>query len=237
MTFKSGKKKVEESKGIEGYGTWNTVKRVWKKVWFFLWHSDSAASWIANIIIAFLLIRFVVYPLLGLMLGTTYPVVAVVSESMEHGLYNNQLCGQEFSEFPESFDSYWNICGYWYEENGISKEEFEQYPLKNGFNRGDIIVLRGAYRDSLDVGDVLVFQGPKPQPIIHRVVNEWEVDGEMFYQTKGDHNRDSFGGELGETEISEDRIIGKGWIRIPYLGWIKILFVDLLSLVGFNVAG
>jgi len=219
------------------------IKKSWKKVWKFLWHSDSAASWIVNIIIAFLLIRFVVYPLLGLVLGTGFPVVAVVSESMEHGLYNDQLCGQDFAEFPESFDSYWNICGYWYEKINISKEEFEQYPLKNGFNRGDIIVLRGAHRDSLSVGDVLVFQGPKPQPIIHRVVKEWEVvndeTGEvgMYYQTKGDHNRDSFGGDLGELEIGEDRILGKGWLRIPYLGWIKIAFVDLLGLFGVNIAG
>ena len=213
------------------------AKHYAKKTWHFIWHDDSPWSWIVNIILAFVIIKFLVYPLLGLVLGTGFPVVAVVSESMEHGLYNNQICGQEFSEFPESFDSYWNICGYWYEDMDISKEQFADFPFKNGFNRGDIIILWRANTNNLDVGDVLVFWGPRPQPIIHRVVNTWEEEGEMFYHTKGEHNRDSFGGEYGETEISEDRIIGQGLFRLPYLGWIKILFVDFLSLFGINVSG
>ena len=31
----------------------------------------------------------------------------------------------------------------WYEENDISKEAFMSYKFKNGFNKGDIMVLRG----------------------------------------------------------------------------------------------
>lgn len=218
------------------------IKHNAKRTWHFIWYDDSPWSWVVNIILAFLIIKFLIYPLLGVVLGTSFPVVAVVSESMEHGLYNNQICGQEFVEFPESFDSYWNICGYWYEDMGISKEQFEKFPFKNGFNRGDIIILWRANTNNLDIGDVLVFWGPRPQPIIHRVVDTWEEEGtsgeiETFYHTKGDHNRDSFGGEYGETEINEDRIIGQGLFRLPYLGWIKILFVNFLSLLGINIGG
>lgn len=55
-----------------------------KKIWKFIWHDDSLLSWIVNIVIAFILVKFVIYPGLGLILQTTYPVVAVVSSSMEH---------------------------------------------------------------------------------------------------------------------------------------------------------
>jgi len=207
-----------------------------KKFWNFLWHEDSVSSWIANVILAFLLIRFIIYPLLAVILGTGYPVVAVVSESMEHGLHEGKLCGEEFKEFPESFDSYWNICGYWYEKENITKEQFQSFTLKNGFNKGDIIVLWRADNTNLNVGDILVFWGPRPQPIIHRVVKIWKnEDSSYHYQTKGDHNKDSFSGINGELDISEDRVIGQSLFKIPYLGWIKILFVDFLSLFGVNL--
>ena len=61
-----------------------SAKDIWKKVWHFIWEEDSVASWVVNIILAFVLIKFIVYPGLGFALGTTHPVVAVVSPSMEH---------------------------------------------------------------------------------------------------------------------------------------------------------
>ena len=55
-----------------------------KKTWHFIWEDDSVWSWIVNIILAIVLIKFIIYPGLGLVLGTSYPIVAVVSDSMEH---------------------------------------------------------------------------------------------------------------------------------------------------------
>ena len=146
-----------------------------KKVWRFLWEDDSIWSWLANLAVAFLLIRFIVYPLLGVVLGTSFPIVAVVSESMDHGLHNNLLCGQEFNEFQASFDNYWNICGSWYENKGITREQFEGFPFQDGFNKGDVIILWRAHKNNVKVGDILVFVGDKPQPIIHRVVTISQV--------------------------------------------------------------
>ena len=60
------------------------LKQHGKKAWNFFWNEDSVSSWIANIIVAFIVIRFIVYPVLGAALGTSFPIVAVVSESMEH---------------------------------------------------------------------------------------------------------------------------------------------------------
>jgi signal peptidase I len=215
---------------------WEVLKHWSRKAWHFFWEEDSAWSWIANIIVAFILIKFIVYPVLGLVLGTGFPLVAVVSESMEHGLHDQILCGQVFEDFPESFDNYWNICGTWYEQNGITKEEFKKFPFRNGFDKGDVIILWRANAQNIHLGDVLVFQGSKPQPIIHRVVKVWEEAGQKFYQTKGDHNSGSITGAYGETQIDQNRVYGKGVVRIPYLGWVKILVVDAASLFGITIS-
>jgi len=214
-------------------------KKDWKyylnRFWRFLWKDDSIWSWILNLAIAFLVIKFMVYPLLGVVLGTSYPVVAVVSESMEHKLSNGIICGRNPESFERSFDSYWQACGKWYEEKGISKEEFREFPFRNGFNKGDIIILWRANRNNLKIGDVLIFSADKPQPIIHRIVKIYEEDGILRYQTKGDHNEESSIG-VDELSINEERVIGKGIFKIPYLGWLKILFVDILSIFNIHIS-
>ncbi len=99
-----------------------------------------------------------------------------------------------------------------------------------------VFAFLGLIDNNNDDGDILVFWGPRPQPIIHRVVKIWQnEDSSYHYQTKGDHNKDSFSGINGELDISEDRVIGQSLFKIPYLGWIKILFVDFLSLFGVNL--
>ena len=206
-----------------------------KRAWNFFWNDDSIWSWLANILVAFLLIRFVVYPLLGIVLGTSFPIVAVVSESMEHGLHNNLLCGRNFDNFKESFDNYWDVCGKWYEDRSITKEQFQTFSFRNGFDKGDVIILWRANKNNLNIGDILVFKSSLPQPIIHRIVKISEKDGQTYYQTKGDHNSDSIPGSSGEIDISQDRLLGKGVLRIPYLGWLKILFVDAVKPLGFNI--
>lgn len=191
------------------------LKKNMKKVWHFIWEDDSIWSWLVNIALAFVLIKFVVYPGLGLMLGTSHPVVAVVSESMEHN-------GLDFEEW-------WVQNGQWYENNGVTKEQFAEFSLKNGFNKGDIMVLVGAPGDKVEIGDVIVFTSARRDPIIHRVVIVRDNSQKVF-QTKGDNNRDSIKTvQLDETNITENRIIGKAVIRIPMLGYIKIGFVELLQ--------
>ena len=54
-------------------------------------------------------------------------------------------------------------------------------------------------------------------------------DGFVF-TTKGDNNNDSFE-QLGETNINPEKVVGKAFLRIPYLGWVKIIFTDLINLV------
>ena len=196
------------------------LKAISKKVWHFIWEEDSVWSWLANIVIAFILIKFIVYPVLGLMFQTTHPVVAVVSESMEH---------------DGNFDAWWQKSSAWYTANGISQEQFASFPMKRGFNKGDIMVLRGKNPESIEIGDIVVFWSSKKDPIIHRVVKKWEEKGAYYFQTKGDNyitNPASIKSiYLDETKISQDQIIGNAVIRVPFLGYIKIWFVDFINLI------
>ncbi|MBS3141657.1 signal peptidase I [Candidatus Woesearchaeota archaeon] len=182
-----------------------------KKIWNFIWHDDSWLAWFVNLILAFIIVKFIIYPLLGFALATNLPVVAVISGSMEH---------------PGSFNDWWQSQESWYTQNNISLETFKFFPLKNGFNKGDVIFLTG--HGTIEVGDVIVFQGYSNNPIIHRVVKIETENNKNFYTTKGDFNRDS-SFDLGEVNIPEERIIGKAVFKVPYLGWIKILFSDLVN--------
>ena len=201
------------------------------RVWYFIWYDDSLLSWIVNVILAFLIVKFIFYPLLSLIVGTSLPLVAVVSSSMEHrGVEEGsvyRMCGSIVDDSSRfDLDDWWGVCGSWYEDNfNIYLSDFRDFPLSNGFNKGDIILLRGAR--NIDIGDVVVFNSGKKYPIIHRVV-DFSDSGVV---TKGDNNpgliMDS---ELDESDVSLDVIVGKAYARVPYLGYVKIWFSNFVGL-------
>ncbi|MFH0978782.1 MAG: signal peptidase I [Candidatus Woesearchaeota archaeon] len=188
-------------------------KNTLKKAWYFIWEDDSILSWLVNIVLAFVLIKFLVYPGLGLLLGTTHPVVAVVSGSMEH---------------DGSFSNWWESQKGFYDAYNITDAEFKDYRFNNGFNKGDIMILKGVAPEDIRVGDVLVYRTARPDPIIHRTIKIYADNGKLYFQAKGDHN---YASNQDETRISEGQIVGRAFIRVPLLGWIKIGFVELLKLV------
>jgi hypothetical protein len=195
------------------------------KTWYFIWEDDSILSWIVNIVLAFVIIKFLVYPGLGFLLGTTHPIVAVVSSSMEHKGF---------------FDDYWENGGQWYEENGISKEMFKDFPMHNGFNKGDIMILKGADIENIEVGEIIVYNAKRPAPIIHRVVTKNRINNDYVLETKGDNYLTNptqiRTPSLDETNVRDEQIIGKALIRVPFLGYIKIWFVELICLFNNDLS-
>ncbi len=201
------------------------LKKVLRKTWHFIWEDNSIWSWLVNIVLAFVLIKYIVYPGLGLILGTSHPIVAVVSGSMEH---------------EGSFDKWWSskccldlTCtqsfaqSEFYAERNINRQIFQSFPFKNGFNKGDMMVLFSPKKAEL--GEIVVFTAQhRTDPIIHRVVGI-KKDNVLSFATKGDHN---CGSAEFEENIREDMIIGKAVLRIPLLGWIKILFVEFVNVFG-----
>lgn len=202
-------------------------KKFLKDLWYFIWEDNSIWSWLVNIILAFVIIKYLLYPGLGLVLGTQYPIVAIVSGSMEHDGNFNQWWGGDscctaipcLQKSPQSFI---------YSDYEIDEEEFLTYPYRHGFNKGDLMVLTGP--KNIKVGDIIVFRTQfQRDPIIHRVVDINDQEGNIYYTTKGDHN---CGSNNFEETILPEAVIGKGSLRIRWLGWIKLGFVRLLGLTG-----
>jgi len=190
-----------------------SLGKLLKKLWHFIWYDDSILSWIVNLVLAFVLVKFVIYPGIGFILGTGFPIVAVVSGSMEH----NDL----------GFDDWWEKNGKWYKNNNINKDNFESFDFVKGFNKGDIMLLKGTEPKNIKVGDILVYETKSHRnPIIHRVVGVDVKENVYYFLTKGDNNHKE------DKPVAENQIknTGKAILRIPYLGWIKIWFVNIFNL-------
>lgn len=193
-----------------------------KKTWDFLWHSNSLASWIVNIALAFILIKFVLYPGIGFIAGTDLPVVAVISNSMEHPGGT-----QAWSNADAICSTGRCVQEEWYLEKNITPDDFKEFPFSRGFNKGDIMLVRGRPAQNIEVGDVVVFESGRNIPIIHRVVRTYEEEGEIFFETKGDNNRAQITESwIDERRIPEEDVLGVAFARIPYVGYVKILFTD-----------
>ena len=161
---------------------------------------DTWQSWVVSIILAFVLIKLIFFPTLSFLTGTSLPLVVVESCSMYHSI---------------SFDAWWEGNKLWYMKRDISKRMFETFPNKNGLNKGDVILL--VKKENYNLGDIIVFDSKYKYPLIPRVIEEDP------YGTKGDHN---FGQLDSEKEIDENIIYGKTFLRIPYIGWVKLIFFE-----------
>jgi signal peptidase I len=189
-------------------------------------------GWFGNIIYLFLgfVIAYSFNVFLGLTLNTDTPVVAVYSCSMEHNVYNNwwnlcnlepnEVCGRDAGDYDTSnFDYYWKLCGNWYESKNISKGDFESFIFSNGLDVGDMIIVMNT--KDIKIGDIIIFStDSRAFPIIHRI---FSMDG-AGVSTKGDNNSspDSFG---------EKSIHGKAILKIPLLGWVKIIFTQITGIL------
>ena len=218
------------------------IRKNVKKSWNWIWNSDSILSWIVALIVIYVGVKFIFFPVLSLLMGTSLPLAGVESSSMDHQIVGDDygrlnLCGNLYSSETDehiNFNEYWERCGTWYEERGISKEEFSKFTLRNGFRKGDIIIVWGRFTPK--IGDTIIFkpnqESKAPRPIIHRIV---KIENGII-ETKGDHNADQLNSEnniyeTDETNIMESQIIGKAIFKIPYLGWVKIWFVDLINAI------
>lgn len=174
-------------------------KSLFKRVWDFLWVSESLISWIVLLLLFFVVIMFLFFPFSRLAFSTHLPYVVVESGSMTHNA---------------DFDGWWQKFGIWYEQHNITKEAIADYPFSNGINIGDIIIVKG--NTEYKIGDVIVFDAGAAKPIIHRVIKIYE-DGN--FSTKGDNNAEQLPEEI---IVQKNRVLGKSIGKIPKLGWVKL---------------
>ncbi len=192
------------------------TKKYFNKFWFLLWKDESPKGWFFSIIFLFIFIKFIFFPGLSLITGTSLPLAIVESCSMYHD--GNLLSNSNFW-FEKHEDKY--------SEFEIEKNDFENFGFKKGLNKGDILFVIGVDPKKIKVGDVIIFNANQKNPIIHRIVGMTENNGKRIFSTIGDNNN----GQISfERSISEDDLVGKPVLKIaPYLGWIKLVFFERLK--------
>ena len=229
----SKKQNIKPSKEVLTYSSVKDAKSFVK----YVFKGEDILSHVLFFTILFVFFKLLLLPLVGFLLQTSYPLTAIVSESMEQRLSNDVVCGNRINE-QNNYLTFWDICGNFYEDNfNISKQDFENFRFSNGMYRGDVIIVYGRDPKNIEVGDVILFKGQdKVQlpdggeeslfylnygPIIHRVV-EIEFEDDIFYfTTKGDNNPLIMPKEI---RIPQDDVIGMAVIRIPYLGLLNYYF-------------
>ena len=190
-----------------------SVKNYFNKFWFLLWKDECFKGWLFSILFIFVFIKFIFFPILGLVTGTPLPLAIVESCSMYHS--GNLL---------SNFDSWFSRHETKYSDLKIEKNNFENFRFTRGLNKGDILFVMGVNSDKLKVGDVIIFNANRNNPIIHRIISIKDENGEKIFSTIGDNNN----GQLSfEKEITSEQIIGKPLLKLgPYLGWIKLIFFE-----------
>jgi hypothetical protein len=208
-------KQSKEKKKISDIKDSNKFRQFLKRFWFVVWKDDSFRGWILSLIFIFIVIKFIFFPLLNLVTGTSLPLAIVESCSMHH--QDNLL---------SDFDNWWFRHQEKYAEFDITKYTFENSKFKNGFTKGDILFIVGTKPEKLEIGDVIIFNGNERNPIIHRIMSTEQdyITGKYLFSTIGDNNN---GQLIIEKNISEDQVVGKAVARIaPYIGWGKLIFYE-----------
>ncbi len=200
------------------------IKEIWKKFWKFI-NEDTWQSTLAFILLFMIFVMYIFSPVLGMLTGFSYsdsviklsskgsfPFVMISSNSLN--LVIVESCSMHHKMELEKI-----MENGLYEKNNVSFEDSKDWRFQKGFTKGDIIFSIAPKK--IEVGDVIIFNSGQPNvryPIIHRVIRAGET-----YTTKGDNNP----GLLEyEKEIQNDRVLAKSVLRIPYLGWIKLIFFD-----------
>jgi signal peptidase I len=180
----------------------NKIVGYLKSFWKFL-KKDSWASFAITLLLAFVIIKFIFFPGLSLITGTSLPLVIVESCSMYH--HDNG--------FENTFES--DV----YSDYGLSLDDTSNWIFQNGFSKGDVIFVVAA--KNIEVGDVIIFNAGAQYPLIHRVVG-----ADDSYSTKGDNYKTNDKQLNGEKSISEEQLIGKALFKVPFIGWTKLIFFE-----------
>jgi signal peptidase I len=110
---------------------------------------------------------------------------------------------------------------------------------------GDLIFIQKInaedYNANYPNSDIIVYENPNLQsnvgatPIVHRIVAKYQVNGTWYFQTKGDGNGVHWPANVSSSQydsnmlwnsgqgVTQDHVLGKVIMRVPYIGWITLL--------------
>ena len=102
-------------------------------------------------------------------------------------------------------------------------------------HKGDIIIIQAINPTDLNANypnsDIIVYRNPNGvTPIVHRIAEKQEIDGTLYFKTKGDYNGSvtwpvipNYYDNIPDTKgVLQNLIEGKVILRIPWFGWITL---------------
>jgi signal peptidase I len=166
-----------------------------------LWGNDYFKTALAIVLIVVIIGGFFIG--MQLVLGASVPVRVVESGSM------CVLFGSECDGWTHVFDKTLHV--------------------------GDIIVIQQVNPADLNANypnsDIIVYRNPNGvTPIVHRIVGKQEINGTLYFKTKGDGNgpirwpgvSNDYDDIPDEKGVPQNLIEGKVILRIPWFGWITL---------------
>ena len=110
------------------------------------------------------------------------------------------------------------------------------HPFDQTLHVGDIIIIQQANPADLNANypdsDIIVYRNPNGvTPIVHRIVAKQEINGTLYFKTKGDGNGrpntwpaipNSYDKIPDSRGVPQNLIEGKVILRIPWFGWITL---------------
>jgi signal peptidase I len=185
------------------------LKKFWKNNYF---KTVVAIALIVGIVLGFFF---------GMQLGlkTSYPLLTVESGSM--CIPYDGLEDQSWQGFSLSV----------------------MHPFDRTLSVGDIIILQGVNPKDLNINypnsDIIVYHDPRDPTnpkdlIVHRIVAREEINGTLYFYTKGDGNSNGNSNTKWPnvpdrtlydpwSPVPQNLVIGKVIMRIPWFGWITLL--------------
>jgi signal peptidase I len=118
-----------------------------------------------------------------------------------------------------------------------------EHPFDLTLDTGDIIIILRVDPKDLNTNypnsDIIVYQNPNSPadaPIVHHIVAVDNINGTLYFQTKGDGNQQQWPtiprSSMYDSNIiynghgrgvSQNLVEGKVIMRIPFLGWVTLL--------------
>jgi signal peptidase I len=117
-----------------------------------------------------------------------------------------------------------------------------EHPFDHTLSVGDIIIVQGVNPKDLNTNypnsDIIVFHDPYDPStlIVHRIIGSEDVNGTLYFLTKGDGNGnpwpqkpttglDPWDGN-NPPGVPASMVVGKVVMRIPWLGWVTLFLRD-----------
>ena len=117
------------------------------------------------------------------------------------------------------------------------------HPFEQTLHKGDILLIQGVNPADLNTNypnsDIIVYKNPRDPtgtPIVHRIAEVQNINGTLYYQTKGDGNGytkyptvpsedqwDSHTLWSNGEGVTADAIEGRVVMRIPWFGWVALI--------------